>query len=754
MTRRRAAAALLATCLACLACGGASTNTAQKSAKAATPKSMRIVREVGRPALAIVTREGDPAGVVAAFVSTSGIGAQRGAVVPVALAGLLASRLEGARVTPQADGVRVVVTAQGDGALSRIAAAMTEPVTDKTDLTLAKRKVAALSALPHLGPDAAAIATCEGAIVPPADASAPSPADVEAWRAAAVVNERVAFGSVGALSQTATKTPALPAGSFPNARAAAAELALVDAVGEVPNGTALVSIAWRGDLRLLRAARALGDRGAPIPALLAASESGAHLRAVSAALSADGACLSLRAQLGADVTTSAGAQRAAQTIALLTREARAAIAEEADAAPSPDDASEAAEQAAMIALASGRDVRTDDAPRVVVAAPNATPQTRDALAHAVDDATRAWSAPIVEARTHVESGQPSTWILLASPCGTAGEGDADAGASAAFAFAAANAARARGVAAAPWIAGDGVGVLASGADAMALADALARSLLVDPVEGGRAAQGRLLDGARAGLAGLAEAVAPGRPASVLPTGTPYALLRLSEPAIIARADSLRRGPLRVAVLSNLDAAGATNAAARVDRWVLREGARACPAQSSAAPPKPGTYAVQTDDGTSEAYVAALVPQASEDEARAIAGALDGDGGLLARSLGDGLAREISARVLGPPGGRALVVHVEAPQAALDAAVIQIRALFDRVRQGALEAADLARAKKHAEDERAARMRDPRERLIALFRDSPAPPDVTLDRARAAAAAFLRDDSLVIVASRPRTRRTP
>ncbi len=748
MTRRRAAAALLATCLAC---GGASTNATRPTLTTATPKAMRIVRDAGRPTLAIVTREGDPAGAVAAFVSTAGIGAQRGAVVPVALAGLFASRLEGARVTPQADGVRVVVPANGESDLARMASAMTDPVTDKTDLTLAKRKVGALSALPHLGPDAAAIATCEGAIVPPGDASAPSAADIEAWRAAAVVNERVGFGSVGA---RAFKAPSLAAGSFPNAPAAAAELALVDATGEAPSGTARVSIAWRGDLRLLGAARALGDRGAPVAALLAASEGGARLRAVSTALSGDGACLSIRAELAADVTTSAGAQRAAQAIALLAREAHAAIAEQGEAAPSPDDASEAAEQAAIIALASGRDVRTDAAPRVVVAASGATPQARDALAHAVDDSTRAWSAPIAEPRTRVESGQSSTWILLASPCGTAGEGDADAGASAAFAFAAASAARARGVAAEPWISVDGVGVLASGADAVSLADALARSLLVDPIEGGRAAQGRLLDGARPGLAGLAEAIAPGRPASILPTGTPYSLLRLSEPVILARADSLRRGPLRVAVVSNLDAARATNAAARVDRWVLRQGARACPAQSNAAPPKPGTYAVQTDDGTSEAYVAALVPQASEQDARAIAGALDGDGGLLAKSLGDGMVREVSARVLGPPGGRALVIHVEAPQAALDAAVTQIRALLDRVRQGALEPADLARSKKHAEDERAARLRDPRERVIALFRDAAAPTDTTLDRVRAAAYAFLRDDALVIVAARPRARRTP
>ena len=51
----------------------------------------------------------------------------------------------------------------------------------------------------------------------------------------------------------------------------------------------------------------------------------------------------------------------------------------------------------------------------------------------------------------------------------------------------------------------------------------------------------------------------------------------------------------------------------------------------------------------------------------------------------------------------------------------------------------------------AKMRDPRERLIALFRGDTAKTDVSLDHVRAAAAAFVHDDALVIVAARPRAK---
>ncbi len=628
-----------------------------------------------------------------------------------------------------------------------MAAVISEPVAASTDLGLAQRKLAALDALPRVAPEAAPIAACEGALVAPASRAPVNPSDVEAWRASAATRARVAFSVVGRDSG-AIRAPELPAGEAPPRASDAPELAVYEDA-ELPSHVARVALAWRGDLSLLGAARALGDPNGALAALVAASDTRAHVRSVTAALSASGACLSLRADVDVDPSTSAGAARVAELVALATREARDGASDDASAIA---DANEAAQQAALVALASSREVPDESAPRVVVSVPASAAVARDALASAIDAGKRAFAARLVESRVRVERGQPASWVLVASPCGTAGETDGDAGASAAFALAAATAARARGIDAEPWTAADGAGVLASGKDARALADALGRVFSIDPVEGARAAQARLLDAARPGLAGLAEAIAPGRPASVLPTGTPPSLLRLSDAAIVARADALRRGPIRVAILAGDDAAHADAAVTAVDRWALREGARSCPAAAEGAAAKPGTYAVVTDDGTSEAYVAASVAQGDEPAATALADALDGSGGLLERALGDGLARAYGARVLGPRGARALVVHVDAPEGALDAAVAQVRALFDRIRQGAFGEADLARARKHAEDARAARMRDPRQRLVALFRGDPADAAPTLDRVRAAAATMLADDALVIVAARPRRTR--
>jgi hypothetical protein len=741
MTRVGAALVLLATCIfgGC----GAATPVAKATSKAIVPKTMRVVREPGRAAIAIVTREGDPEPFAAAFVSTNGITDENDkAVVAVALAGLFQSRLASARVTPQGDGVRVVAPASE---LAHLTNALVEPVTAATDLAVVNKKVAALAALPRPRAEELPIATCEGAMVPAEVGSPPTAAELERWRARAVVNERVGFGVVGA----SLRAPALPAGSRAIATSAPAErFAVQGATGDAPVGTVNVAIAWRTGFSAVSAAAALGDPRSSLTTMLA-MDGVAHLRSVSGTLSPEGACLALRLRVDADASTSGGAQHIARTIALAETKARDALADATEDITTPADASAAAEQASIVALASAEHVAPAE-PYVLVGAPGAASETRESLSSALADATRAWASPIVEARTRVERGQPAAWMLIASPCGTAGETDTDAGASAAFAVAAATSARARGVASEPWIANDGVGVIASAPNARALADALARTVLVEPLEGVRAAQGLLHDAARPGLAGLALALAPGRPASIVPTGTPLSLLRVSEPAILARAESLRRGPLRVALLVNEGAPDAP--ITRVDRWVLREGARACPAQAAIATAKPGTYAVATDDGTSEAYLALAVPASYEAEAVAIAGVLDRE--LLAKALSDGLARESSARVLGPPGGRALVVHVEAPAGALDAAVAQTRALLDRIRQGAIADVDLVRFIARTKLEIADKMRDPRERLIALFRGEPAKADVAIDAVRTAAAAFIHDDALVIVAARPRVRRAP
>src|SRR4029077_20027878 len=98
----------------------------------------------------------------------------------------------------------------------------------------------------------------------------------------------------------------------------------------------------------------------------------------------------------------------------------------------------------------------------------------------------------------------------------------------------------------------------------------------------------------------------------------------------------------------------------------------------------------------------------------IAAVLDGADGLLAHALGGGLARGWSARVVGGAHASALVVRVDSASGALDAAVAQVRGLFDRLRQGSLAAADLTHAAALLPQGDLAPSRDPSRRVLALW----------------------------------------
>jgi hypothetical protein len=142
------------------------------------------------------------------------------------------------------------------------------------------------------------------------------------------------------------------------------------------------------------------------------------------------------------------------------------------------------------------------------------------------------------------------------------------------------------------------------------------------------------------------------------------------------------------------------------------------------------------------------PTARRD-ASLLAAALDGREGLLGRLLGAGFAREWSARVVGPAPAPALVVRIGSTQGALDGAVAETRALFERLRQGSLVEADRSRAIAELTAATLASQLDPRSRLLALWRGvEPSGPPPSLEALRAFAAATLQDEALVVVAARP------
>jgi hypothetical protein len=114
--------------------------------------------------------------------------------------------------------------------------------------------------------------------------------------------------------------------------------------------------------------------------------------------------------------------------------------------------------------------------------------------------------------------------------------------------------------------------------------------------------------------------------------------------------------------------------------------------------------------------------------------------------------------LGSARAPALVVRISSAQGSLDAAVAEMRVLFDRLRQEGLTESDRALALAEIADARLESTLDPKARLVALWRGEESAADVnrtpSVDEVRAFAARTLRDEALIIVASRPPRSATP
>ena len=766
----------IALAVAC-GCGGASRpRDPTTSAERAALPDVRLAKD--RPPVVIVARDGDPAAAVAAAAVTSGVEGE--VEVAVALAGVLEARLGGrATVTSSWDGLRAVALARDAAEAAALAdalrAAMLAPIEDK-DVASADKKLAALAQRPLR--DAALVpwARCVGSpFATPDRAGKPVEASVarlEQWRASVFGLSRVAISVAGtaaageAVASAIAKGPAWKDAAPVKVDAPASKVdvydvtdgphAMVHATLDVPTSGVAVALA-----------EALGDPRGAFASRLAELDLPFRIRDVIGAAHANGGCVGV--VLEAARENAELAARVADAIALLDVEAEAAASETTKdgraLARRAGDVREAAERAAWWALADKSEAKPG-ARTVALGVPVRREKVEIDLAGAIDRATAAWKKPIVELRSRIEAGQGETWVLFASPCGTDAETDADAGLTAAFAIAAAESARAeRDVRIEPWIVPDGVGLLAHGppragesppTHARRLADVIGRSFAADTPVVARA-RTELLRRDTQGLALLASVLAPQHPSWVLAQGVGDAVARSSDGAVLARAHAIRTGPLRAAVLAAHDAEPPA-AQAALDRWVSRKPGetRACRPAPAGPAPKPGTYAVETKGGAMpEAYLAFPFPandETAKNAALAIANALDGDDGLLERALA-GTMRTVSARLLGQPRAPALAIRITAAQAQLDAAVMQARALVDRIHKGGLAADEVERAFLRDDRARLAAMLDPRARLVATFRGETQAPRPTADELKAFAQSHLGEDAMLVVASRP-SRRQP
>ncbi len=686
-------------------------------------------------------------------------------------------------------------------------ALLTPVAADEVALAAVARKATALAHRPLPDPALADMASCTGEAYGAGDAALPQVAELEAWRRAAHGLGRVAIATVGSASLadaaalTLRRAPAWPVGApipptpWPSAHG---PTVVYEASGEVEAGGARIVVTARTATpeRAVAVAPSLGDPQGPLASRLAALETPARVRSVVATAHVDGGCLAVTIDVAARDLASSAPSRISTAAALVRQELAVEIAD--GAAPTDlgrelteraADPRDAAERAAWWSLAGRRAGAPDDPPSVMLTVGLAPPRDAagaipaDAIRAEIDRATVAWHSPVVEARSFVERGQGEAWVLLASPCGTGPEsaGDAGIGAAVAMAAAAQAAESARDAQFEPFVGIDGIGVLVHGparsgespqAHARRLADGTARAFAADAIEPARAAQARIALLAHAAetdsraLGALASGLAPSHPSWMAPQGTLFGLAGVSDESVAVRAAAVRAGPLRVAVLANADATQAEAAVRAVDRWVARRPgeSRACPATATVSAPRAGTYAVDLPSGAaSEVLIGVPLPPSdaiARSTATWLAAALDGPDGLLAHALGadapavgvasqtSALARAWSAVVLGAPQAPSLVVRLVGPDASIDPAVAQVRALLDRLRRGALRDEDRARAAGALARARLAASLDPRARVIDLWRSEPSSPAPSLEDLRAFAAAALHDEAFVIVAARP------
>jgi hypothetical protein len=96
-----------------------------------------------------------------------------------------------------------------------------------------------------------------------------------------------------------------------------------------------------------------------------------------------------------------------------------------------------------------------------------------------------------------------------------------------------------------------------------------------------------------------------------------------------------------------------------------------------------------------------------------------------------------------------VVLALAPDGNVDAVVSRLRLLLDKMRGGAIESSDLARADRERDAARMARRLDPRARVVDLFAGEllTPPPAVDLTQLRAAAGKLLDEDRAQLVVAR-------
>lgn len=718
-------------------------------------------RSDDRPPLVLVARSGDPNGSVA-FAAAHDAGSAASAAASAVLATRLREQGFGeVRTRAQALGFTLdaPVSSESDARrfIETLSRALATPVRPgESGLDAAQAALVGLGARRLPGPAMAAVSECAGELGVRADEALPDrarlPALVGGVFSSVRTVERAAFGAVGS-----------------EALLEAAEDALADG-GDWPSGPP-VNDAWPGRnfaavdfasaesrrlsmaLRLpsagvaLGVAEALGDSRSTLARRLETLRPPWRLERVSASVRPRGACLRADAlpppgdpgPTGLEVAKVLAlvSDEIDREVALAGRSSGSALEE---ALVRPTDPGEAAAAAAWRGLAER--LPAGAARRLVAYAAPLSDRTRVDLGRGMAELREAQARSMFELRARTEMGQAGFWLLVASTCGTGGESLADAGEAASLVSALTLAQKSSdGVSFEPWIATDGVGILAhaprhSPAEspveqarrvASALGDLLSTARPTPTVR--LTAHEGLLDSLgrapRPGLSLSLEELTQGHPSWLEPRGTIQALGAAASKSFDAALQHWLGSPLRLAVLANGDASQADIARRELERWIspVRGDAVRCPAPGRVEP-RSGDVTLTTTEGevTESAYVGVPVPRFEGRlplEVRATVFLLNRRGGWLDRALGD-LPAQASATALGGPRAAALIVRVAAPAEVREQALARIRALFDRFPSGVATSAEVTLADRELGRADAAERRDPRRRIVELWRGAGAP----------------------------------
>jgi hypothetical protein len=376
-------------------------------------------------------------------------------------------------------------------------------------------------------------------------------------------------------------------------------------------------------------------------------------------------------------------------------------------------------------------------------------------------------APFSE-RTLLEPGHSTLSVLIASPCGTAGETSRDAGKRATLLTAIAAAASSDDFVLSPWITPDAVGLLVqshalNGAEsAQSLAERTARRIalaLLTPLDGASTAGARQeilnqLVGPDPDLSHLLSVLSGGQPAALEPRGSWTSVDALGHDDIDAARRELIGEPLRVAVLGNQAQTQGAQLTQELSRLLapLRGTRSECPAAPALAPTSFGQWHLEpSSPPRAPALVAVPLPGADSalgpSEAEWLAYLFNRKGGWLEQHLlAPHLVSAAVARIWGGRRGRALTIELFASPEQVDAAVLKTRTLLHDLSRGAvLSANDVASATQFFQSERNRLQHDRRQRIVSLWRGSatPAAPSLAALQ-RYQAAAFSQDRQLVVL----------